>query len=118
MQNERTFSLDTMRRCSGNDINDVQYAKFFCDTALSKTKTAVDRLQAIADLAEWGENVRAECETLYGLIKALHQTNNDFIEFFSNKQFMAAPFIRISTEHTVYKNEATKAVETILGWMY
>lgn len=97
MQNELKFSLDTMRRCSGNAIGDQAYAVRFCREAIERAQDAADKLGSMADLMDWNDNIRGTSESLLGLINALYHSIKDFVEFFQQKPEMAALFNQVSS---------------------
>jgi hypothetical protein len=112
------FSIAQMERCNGNGRDDLQYTEFFCSTAIARAKAASERLTAIADLSVWSENVREECDSLRGLLEALHATVNRFIEFFAQNPEILRPLSRSLAELATYRQKAVASHECICTWFY
>lgn len=117
METKPIFSIDAMMRCSGNGSGDCQYAEFFCSEAVARVQSAASRLAAMADLATWSDNVRAESESLLRLIIAMHSTVKDFTEFFALKPEMAAHFQLALPVLAERRAVAVAAMEQIGTWL-
>lgn len=111
------FSIDSMSRCNGNASCDRPYAVFFCAEALRRASEAAKRLEAMADSLVWSDNVRAECESLRGLVVALHRIIAWFAEFFSLKFAMAEPFVEALPKLQKLEKEANEVAAKIFGWL-
>lgn len=111
------FSIDAMRRCSGNALYDDVFAENFCKEALSRAEAAASKLCNIADLSIWSDNLRAEMESTFALITALQDTAVDFMEFFKQKPIMVAPFVNVLPKLRKSHKRADDARKVILGWL-
>ncbi len=110
------FSVDSMSRCSGNAATDLPYAEYFCAEALGRSRKALASLNDMLDRLEWAADVQATCFALRGTIAAIHQTTDDFANFFSAKPAMASPFRSALPEMLGMRERANEVVEKILAW--
>lgn len=117
MMADMQFSVDVMKRCSGNGSGDQEHANFFATEALSRATAATARLKTIADLESWGDNVRAEVESLAGLVNALEATIAEFVAFFDRKPAMQKPFTDVIPKLGPLKQASANYRTTIIGWL-
>lgn len=117
MNSRFEFSVDRMRRCSGNTAGDEVYAQFFCVEALKRARAASRHLGTIADLSAWSANVRASCESHLGLVVALHETIAECDAFFERKPGMRAPFQQALIEMADVRTKAFENVAVVAGWL-
>ena len=107
------FSVDTMKRCSGNTADDLEYARFFCDIAVKRAAEAASLLQSMVDLSYWSPNVFAEAESCYGLISGLHKECIYMLSFFDQKKHMLELFEKAFPRIAECKTSAQESIGVI-----
>ena len=116
MSDKFEFSVDTMLRCSGNTTADLEYAAYFCRSAVQKSAEATSTLQSMVDLSYWSKDVFSEAESAYALVMGLHEKVIYMQSFFSRKSHMLDLFDKAFLDLRQHVQSAQKSMKELDHW--
>lgn len=117
MKNLMIFSLQTMKDCNGNAMQDAEYLKYFLDECESRLKAAA---KALRDIAQGTTAIGPSCPEEAGAQLAEVRRHAYLLkeceEWFKGKPPVAANFTKLLQELRSTIDRAESDFQLILGW--